>query len=560
MKMIELPSRLIYILSLCLLISLLTISCSSSQPSTTSAPVPATTTAAATSSVAPTQVKPSAATTAALTSAPIQTQAPTTTVASSAKYGGTLKIIDLFIPAQPIGAPWESPLSVPSMQAGLYKILGQKATGELAPELAASWDIDDSQQSPSITFHLRKGVKFHDGTDFNAQAVKWNLEKFKSGGLFANTSYQKSFEVIDDSTIRVNFTEWRNAFPPSFAGIQGYMVSPAAFDKNGIDWVRWHIVGAGPFKQKDFQRDVSLTYTRFENYWDTGKPYLDGMQFIYVADMLTRTVLYRSGGGDVMNVDAKTASEFQAAGNKVVSIPNATLALFPDSANPDSPWANIKVRQAAEYALDKEAITRAFGFGFYKAAYQLPSTSSSANVPTITGRKYDVAKAKQLLTEAGFPSGFKSRLIAPSSTSRDLMAIMQSYLGAVGIKVEIELPEAAKFSSYMGGTWDNALIVGSVVEIANYNLTFNNFINYPVTMYKSAKRPDTWPDLYKTTLTSKDVDPKLQQKAVQALYDDLTAIPLYHTQSLWVINDKLKDSGIGNKILYWDTENAWLSK
>jgi hypothetical protein len=79
-------------------------------------------------------------------------------------------------------------------------------------------------------------------------------------------------------------------------------------------------------------------------------------------------------------------------------------------------------------------------------------------------------------------------------------------------------------------------------------------------MYKSAKRPDNWPDLYKTTLTSKDVDPKLQQKAVQALYDELTAIPLYHTQSMWVVNDKLQDSGIGNKILYWDTENAWLSK
>jgi peptide/nickel transport system substrate-binding protein len=558
MKLTSLLSRLFPLLSLCLLISLITTGCSSSQPSTTTTSALVTTTPpTSAASITPTQIK--SPTASALTSATVPTQF-TTPATPSSKYGGALKVIDLFLPAQPIGAPWEAPLSVPSQQACLYKILGQKASGPLAPELATSWDFDDSQQSPSITFHLRKGVKFHDGTDFNAQAVKWNLDKFKSGGLFANTSYQKSYEVIDDYTVRVNFTEWRNAFAPSFAGIQGYMVSPTALEKNGIDWMRWHMVGTGPFIQKDFQRDVSLTTTRNDNYWESGKPYLDGIQFIYVADMLTRTVLWKSGGGDVMNVDAQTAAQFQAQGNKVVSIPNATLALFPDSANAVSPWASIKVRQAAEYALDKEAITKAFGYGFYKAAYELPSANSSAYVPTITGRKYDVAKAKQLLTEAGFPGGFKSRLIAPNSTSKDFMAILQSYLAAVGIKVEIELPEAAKFSSYMGGTWDNALVVGSVVEIANYNLTFNNFINYPVTMYKSAKRPDNWPDLYKTTLTSKDVDPQLQQKAVQALYDDLTAIPIYHTQSIWVINDKLQDSGIGNKILYWDTENAWFSK
>jgi peptide/nickel transport system substrate-binding protein len=75
------------------------------------------------------------------------------------------------------------------------------------------------------------------------------------------------------------------------------MVSSTSFEKNDIDWVRWHIVGAGPFKQKDFQRDVSLTMVKNENCWEPGKPYLDGIQFIYVVDMLTRIVLYKSGGG-----------------------------------------------------------------------------------------------------------------------------------------------------------------------------------------------------------------------------------------------------------------------
>jgi peptide/nickel transport system substrate-binding protein len=476
------------------------------------------------------------------------------------QYGSTLKVIDGFIPAQPIGAPWEAPLSVPSVQVSLAKILGQKADGTLTPELALTWDQDTSAQTPSITFHLRQGVKFHDGTDFNAQAVKWNLDMQKNGKLFANTSYFKSFDVIDNNTIRVNFTEWRNAFPPSFAGIQGYMVSPAAYDKNGIDWVRWHMVGTGPFMQTDFQRDVSLTTVKNTNYWEAGKPYLNGVQFLYVSDMMTRQVLWKAGGGDVMNVDAQTASQLAADGNQIKSIPNATLCLWPDSANATSPWSNLKVRQAVEYGLDKEAIVKAFGYGYYTAAYQIPSVNSSAYNPAIPGRKYDIAKAKQLMTDAGYPNGFKSSLIAPSSTSRDLMAIIQSYLSKIGITVDIQLPEAAKFSYYMGGTWDNALIVGSVVEIANYNLSFNNFINYPVTLYRSAARPDNWPAVYAATLTSKDVDPKLQQAAVQALYDQLTAIPLYNTKSTWVVSNKLQDSGVGNKVLYWDSQNAWLSK
>ncbi len=559
MKKIKPWSKLVWFtLLLGVVVSLLAISCSSPQPTSTST-APTTTAPTTTSTSAPTSTQAKPTTAAPTTSAPAATQAKPPT-ATGSKYGGTLKIIDGFIPAQPIGAPWESPLSVPSMQFSLDKIIGQKADGTLTPELATSWDIDTSATSPSMTFHLRKGVKFHDGTDWNAQAFKWNLDKFKAGGLFSNTVFQKSFDVIDDYTLRVNFTKWQNIFPPSFAGIQGYMVSPTAFEKNGIDWMRWHIVGAGPFVQTDFQRDVSLTLARNPNYWDPGKPYLDGMQISYVADPLTRTVLWKSGGGDQMNVDAKTAADLQASGSKAVSIPNATLALFPDSANPTSPWSNLKVRQAAEYAMDKEAIAKAFGFGFYQAAYQLPSNISTAYNPALASRKYDVAKAKQLLTDAGYPNGFKTRIIAPNSQNRDLMALFQSYLNAVGIKADIEMPEAAKFSSYMAGTWDNAVLVGSVIQIANYNLSFNNFINYPVTMYRSTKRPDAYASSYDASLATKDVDPQLQQKAVQALYDDEAVIPIYYTQSIWVINDKLQDSGIGNKVLYWDSQNAWLSK
>lgn len=539
----------LFTLSICLLASLLALGCSS--PGATPSSTPPTT--EATQSASP----------AAVTSPSASTPAQTTTGATSSadKYGGVLKWIDRFVPSQPIGAPFDAPLSVPSEQVCLAKIIGQNADGTLTPELATSWDIDASAQSPSITFHLRQGVKFQDGTDFNAQAVQWNLEQFKNDKMFANTVSQTSFDVIDNYTIRINYNEWKNAFPPSFAGIQGYMVSPTAYQNNGIDWLRWHMVGAGPFKQTDFQQDVSLTTARNPYYYEPGKPYLDGIQFLYVTDPLTQVALFKSGGAEVLQTDPKTATEFQSPGYVIKTFPNACLALWPDSANPSSAWANEKVREAAEYAIDKTAIAKTFGYGYYDPAYQLPSPNSTAYDPAITGRTYDPAKAKQLLAEAGYPNGFKTKIIAPNSgDNSNLVTALQSYLGAVGIQADIELPAGAKFASYMGGTWDNAVVVGMIIEIANYNLSFNNFLSYPATLYKSTARPPDYPQLYADTLGSKDVDPALQQKVVQSLYDNDSVIPLYYTKSIWVLTDNVQDSGIGDKVMYWNSQNTWLSK
>jgi len=93
----------------------------------------------------------------------------------------------------------------------------------------------------------------------------------------------------------------------------------------------------------------------------------------------------------------------------------------PDSANADSPWSNIKVRQAAEYAIDKIAIARALGYGFKTEAYQLPSPSNPAYNPNLTGKRlYDLAKAKALLAEAGYPNGFKTKIIAQTGGNLDI--------------------------------------------------------------------------------------------------------------------------------------------
>jgi ABC-type transport system substrate-binding protein len=150
-------------------------------------------------------------------------------------------------PGTPFGWPAEAAgTSMLALQISILPILEEAYNGDLSPLLAESYDVNTSADKPSITFHLKKGVKFHDGSDFNAQIVKWNLDNLKTGTLTSSSSAWKSIEVLDDYTVRVNLFQWTNSAVRSFGGPAGSMVSKAAYDKNGLDYMRWNMVGTGP--------------------------------------------------------------------------------------------------------------------------------------------------------------------------------------------------------------------------------------------------------------------------------------------------------------------------
>ncbi len=153
-----------------------------------------------------------------------------------------------------------------------------------------------------ITFTLRKGVKFHDGTDFNAEAVKFNLEAKKAAKM-SGTEDWSSIDILDDYTVRINLLQYVNTALARFTAIYGAMVSPTAFKKNGIDWARWNPVGTGPFQFVGFERDVSAKYKRFEGYWQKGKPYLDGVEYLYIKDPMTQSATMEAKEAHVLNTE-----------------------------------------------------------------------------------------------------------------------------------------------------------------------------------------------------------------------------------------------------------------
>jgi peptide/nickel transport system substrate-binding protein len=563
--------RFLCILVFLLALVLVLIGCSSNSSTSTNSPSPKTSATSASVATTPPVANSSTTTTTAiapLTSSPSATKPANTTTpqTSSANYGGTLRFIQPNAPGTPIGwMPETAGASVITMQVVMEYPLQEDLNGDIRPNLATSYDLNSDPKTPSITLHLRKGVNFHDGTDFNAQAVKWNFEQVKATPLNASTtSYWKSFEVLDDYTIKINLTQWQNRQLRSFGNPTSIICSPAAYEKNGLDWMRWHMVGTGAFVQTDFQKDVTLKTKKNTEYWDTGKPYLDGFQLLYVVDELTRLALFKSGGAEIVDLagNARVASELQSAGYQIITRPSGTDMLIPDSANADSPWSNIKVRQAAEYAIDKESLVKALGYGFQRSAYEMPSPDSKAYIPELAGRKYDVSKAKQLLSEAGFPNGFKTKIIAQTTANRDIVVALQSYLGKIGLQVDLEFVDAAKFQAYQTGTWNNGLIYTNIIHYPNYNAVLAQWFGVPSSWFKSMKRPEGWENTVTASITSLNQESALEQKCVQALYDDVTTIPLDYGTSLWAVTDKVHDSGVGTRgsSTQWNSQNAWLSK
>ena len=533
------------------------------------ATTPAQTTAAATTPAGTTPAGSTPAATKPAATTPAVTSPAATTPAASkpagVKYGGTLRFISSSPPGTPIGWMQETAgASTVTMQLCLDFLLHEQLDGTLVPNIAESYEVDPDPDAPSITFHIKKGVKFSDGSDLTADVVKWDLETTGKGGPNAGqAAFWKSFEVIDDYTLKVNFTTWQNRLVRGFADASTYLYSKAAYDKNGIEWMRWNMVGPGPFKQVSFQRDVATKTVKNEYYFDKSKPYLDGVDMLYVLDELTRVALFKSGGGEVLDLagNGRIASELKAEGYTILHKPGSPSILVPDSMNADSPWSNIKVRQAAEYAIDRESMAKTFGFGYSAAAYQLPSPATKAHDPNFEGRRYDVAKAKSLLAEAGYPNGFKTKIYIQTGGNQDIPVAIQAYLSKVGIQAELEYQDLAKYTATIQGTWNNGLILNTLLEWPNYNNGFNFYFGPTSPFFKSLQKPEGWAEAFKASLTAPTVDVELMKKCIQVIYDDSMVIPLTHGSSLYATQNYVRDTGFDTRSsIYWDKQSAWLDK
>ncbi|MBN1188836.1 MAG: ABC transporter substrate-binding protein [Dehalococcoidales bacterium] len=506
-------------------------------------------------------------TTTTTTSSPTPTASTTSTTAAGPKYGGTLRIIYDSGPSGAIGYPQDLMSdSTTAPQLCLEGLLKEDNKNQFTPWLAESYQLADDRLS--ITLMLKKGVQFHDGSNLNAEVCKWNLENSITA---KRAPYWTSVEIIDEYTVKVNFSVWYNTMLSGFSGNTAWMISKEAFDKNGLEWVRQNPVGTGPFKFESYLKDTHFKVTKNPNYWkkaDNGDqlPYLDAVTMLFIADTVTQTSAMQTGEAEMLTIKhgSKVAADLSSLGFVIQSAAIDTSVIFGDTANPDSPWANKKVREAAEYAIDRDAIAT-MGYGYWKPAYQVPGSSTTPYDPNFSlGRNYDVEKAKQLLTEAGYPEGFATTLVAaPVSLNKDVVVALQGYLSKVGIQAEIQYPDAGKFTTdYMMGTWNNAIIYQPVAGFANYMNIFSILFSPVTNWHPSWEKTPAYVEAYTAALSAPSPDIELIRAVTDLITNEALMTPINEGGRGWAYSSYVKDAGILETSLppFLKLEQAWLDK
>jgi len=382
-------------------------------------------------------------------------------ITSGPRYGGTLRVGEQYEGVS-IGYPPKLARAQSNRQAApaVETLFRNDKTGKPVPWLATGFTGDIAAKT--ITLSLSKGVKFHDGTDFNAEAVKWNLGQSMSVRS-PGTEKFRSIDVIDDSTVRINLTDWDNTVTSNLALTLGMMISPTAYKKNGEEWCSKNPVGTGPFQFVSWERDVRVTYKKFDGYWQKGKPYIDRIEFTLIPEPLTREFSFRRGDLDlVMTTIAKEVAGLKKDGFMVTghTLGGGVRSLVPDSANPKSPFFDVRVRQAAQHAIDTEALVKTIYYGLTEPTNQYIYKGHWAYNPAVVGYPYSPEKAKKLLTEAGYSNGFKTKILYRTDPQSDqLYTAIQGYLKAVGIDAELDpaLPTGFDRIAWQGGKWEGLI-------------------------------------------------------------------------------------------------------
>lgn len=325
---------------------------------------------------------------------------------------------------------------------------------EIEPDLAEKWDV--SGDGLVYTFHLKKGIKFHDGTPFNAEAVKFSIDRqtdpkhpYHNTGQFAYADFTfgmvNKVEAVDENTVKITLKERFAPFLSNMAMHAASIVSPAAVKKYGADFTK-HPVGTGPYKFVSWNPGVEIVLKKNEKYFK-GAPHIDKLIFKPITDPQTRLAELESGNVDlIVNVPPDDLARLRDDDNFKVN-EQAGMHIWYTALNTQKkPFDNVKVRQAVNYAINKKSIIKGILQGTGELANSpLPSTVWGHNAK-LKNYDYDPEKAKKLLAEAGYKDGFKVTYWVPESGSgmqqpQAMAAAIQSDLAKVGIQVKIQTIE-----------------------------------------------------------------------------------------------------------------------
>ncbi|MGK8273135.1 glutathione ABC transporter substrate-binding protein GsiB [Escherichia coli] len=320
--------------------------------------------------------------------------------------------------------------------------------------LAESYTVSDD--GLTYTVKLREGIKFQDGTDFNAAAVKANLDRasdpanhLKRYNLYKNIA---KTEAIDPTTVKITLKQPFSAFINILAHPATAMISPAALEKYGKE-IGFHPVGTGPYELDTWNQTDFVKVKKFVGYWQPGLPKLDSITWRPVADNNTRAAMLQTGEAQfAFPIPYEQAALLEKNKNIELMASPSIMQRYISMNVTQKPFDNPKVREALNYAINRPALVKvAF------AGYATPATGvvppSIAYAQSYKPWPYDPVKARELLKKAGYPNGFSTTLWSSHnhSTAQKVLQFTQQQLAQVGIKAQVTAMDAGQRAAEVEG-------------------------------------------------------------------------------------------------------------
>ncbi|MBK4825556.1 glutathione ABC transporter substrate-binding protein GsiB [Pectobacterium versatile] len=325
---------------------------------------------------------------------------------------------------------------------------------KLVNVLADSYDA--SPDGLTYTVKLHPGVKFHDGSAFNAAAVKVNLDRasnpdnrLKRYNLFKMID---KTEAVDDLTVKITLKTPFSAFVNNLAHPAAVMISPAALKQYGKD-IGFHPVGTGPYRFVAWNQTDFVKVEKFNGYWKAGLPKLDSITWRPVVDNNTRAALLQTGEAQFAYPIPFEQAKVLEKNDKLALVASPSILHRYISMNvTQKPFDNPKVREALNYAINKEALIKV-AFSGYATPAEGPLPSSIDYSVKYHPWPYDPAKARELLKEAGYPDGFTTTLWSSHnhSTAQKVLQFTQQQLAQVGVKVQVTAMDAGQRAAEVEG-------------------------------------------------------------------------------------------------------------
>lgn len=431
------------------------------------------------------------------------------------------------------------------MVCNLYEALlrFKKGNTEVEPCLAERWEVSDD--GLVYTFYLRKGVKFHDGTPFNAQAVRDNFERQSPENMLPKMSYAplvlgdvEKTEVVDDYTVRITLqrpsTPFLNNMAMPFAAP---IVSPTALDKYGND-LSEHPVGTGPYKLDSWEHGKQVVLTVNEDYWGE-KPSIKNVVIRPVKALADRVEAINKGEADIINgIDAKAIEQLKAGGTSIYEIEGNNVNYMFFNCREGYVAAEHDVRKAIAQAVNVPELVQNLYQNYADPAYSFFPTFMMGYDPNVKAVSYDPEAAKAYFEE----NGIKELKIMTYSGARyynpaggeALAEQVQSYLDKVGVKTTIQAYDWATFTAKLiSDSWDIAFM-GWVGD----NGDPDNFINFlssddPISNRGLWFNPLFMRNIAKAVRVANGPErAELYQKAEAILAEDVGVLPISHAKSI----------------------------